>query len=1170
MSFINQVDGNGNFKVTNVNSDNVTATTGNFTYLNTTTFSPSNVNTNALVASNVVSTTGTIDTFNTTTITSSSQINTSDLNVTNKITTNEADILLQKVGELRVENQAGKYMSLDHDATDANFYGAKNNNSSPSSFNFYTADGTQNDLNLKINANTDTVEVQNLISTVGISTTGLTSTNMTSRNLNLMNNNQHYTTIERDAHLVKFIGDSSSSGNKVGYEFFTGNASQSGGNVPALSILKDTDAVEVINLNVTNTIEGVNVIAQEVESNDITAKGNLYVENSTGKKCSIEHIADNINIYGAKNNNSSPSNINFFTNAGANASDNKLKIYKDSDIVEVINLNATDTVDTTTVVADQVSCVDIGCQNITTGDITVNDEIDFGPSKSKIWSAGSFLFQSGETLFGKDFKFQTGNINEVVYFKAGQGKGVIQTDDINANTVNTDQLNIDQVFSMTNVNYPSSNLIQYYNGSSTSTDFPLLDVVYPAFTNVSPYFNNYNILNMMGFTNNQSRANRSIEVICPFNINSDLIVNGNNIETSKQDTLIPGTGITIVGNTISSTGGASYTAGTNININSNNEIETITNPVFDSLEAGDTLIGDSGTSARFSHKNLTSINDWALTQYSTGETHLNSSSNQELQFRQGGTTKAKLDNAGNFHFTRNGTLEQLDTTLDTMDATIATKQPLLSAGTGITIDANNEISSSAVTYTAGANMIINAQDEIQTVLDPDFDQVDAGNTSIGGGGSAAVFHHKNLTNGFADWAITHYSNGKLILNSKSSQEILFRQNQVTKARVDTAGDFHIMRVGTLSNLPQELDQIQGDLVGKQVNLTAGANIALDSLGNISSTDTTYTAGTNITIDANNVISSTGGGGGSNQLSRTSYYTGGANTVPNGILNYYYNVSTAVINNLNIPFTNQANNASSGWFLEPGTYKIEYKCNFDNGVYGNRLGIRALIQFNNVDYLPSECYGYARDQNFIDKQTVSTEIIYTVPLGGQYMAIKHNCSQNSSNYTSPFPSTGVNVPGGLSLIITRLDQVDGIANVNVTKPMFHVTNQTNGNVTYGGGAQTILPFNDQAPAGCFEVGNGYNYSTYKYTIPKSGIWRFNVHLFINTTTADTNARIALYKNNLAFAYGGNRAGYSEDLHLLNKFDVGDVIDVRVNSMIIYLGAGHTYWSGEWVSDSNGNL
>jgi hypothetical protein len=57
---------------------------------------------------------------------------------------------------------------------------------------------------------------------------------------------------------------------------------------------------------------------------------------------------------------------------------------------------------------------------------------------------------------------------------------------------------------------------------------------------------------------------------------------------------------------------------------------------------------------------------------------------------------------------------------------------------------------------------------------------------------------------------------------------------------------------------------------------------------------------------------------------------------------------------------------------------------------------------------SECYGYSRDQNFIDKQTVDTGFIYTVPENGQYMAIKHNCSQNSNNYNQPFPFS-INVP-----------------------------------------------------------------------------------------------------------------------------------------------------------------
>lgn len=1139
-----------------------------------------------------------------------------------EFTAGEVETQMLHINEVaRIYNSTGKYSSLEKINADLNIYASKNNPTAPSNVKFFSANGLSNDLKMTIHGTTDVVEVETLQAKVAVKTDELLLKDTTSVNLSR---------IIREQNTISFIGDTLY--NSCDYEFYTADPAHTGATYPKLKINRTSDLVEIPELESTHitgtTIDATDVITTNVSALNTTAINstvtNLLLRNSTNDYSAIERTGNIVKFFGETSSTGS-ADFEFHTTDGNQAGQNvpKLRILRNTDTVEVINSNAVDTVEATTLIGDQVSGTDGDFDNITTDDITVNQELDFGANDSKIWASNaSFLFQSGAPLTGKDFKFATGNIPaEIVYFRAGRGKGFIETDE----------------GQFTDLTAKGNLYVENSTGKRFAIDHIADNVnIYGAKNNNSQP-SNINFMTNAGANPSDiklkiNKSTNFVDVI-DMNVSNELIVNGTNIETelaTKQDTLTAGTGITIVGNTISSTGGGGvYTGAGNINITNNvinthpfvsftdvtvnNELDFGTNygKIWSSsnsflFQSGDT--GVTGKDFKF-QTGLPNEVVYLKTGHGRGyiETddlevknisYLKDSTNSHdlMDYYSSGTNQflkrsAVFDDYDMFDmltFNNDATPANRSISVDcdmnvagdlvvngtNIETQLSSKQDTLSAGAGITIDANNEISYSGatpVTYTQGANIIINAQDEIETVIDPDFDQVDAGGTSIGGSANEAVFHNKALS-GYANWALLQYNTGVTILNASAGRALSFRQGQVQKAKIDPAGDFHIMRVGTLSNLPTELDQIQGDLVGKQTLLTAGANITLDSLGNISSTDTTYTAGTNITIDANNVISSSGGGGGgsSNQLSRTSYYTGGANTVPNGILNYYYNVSTAVINNLNIPFTTQAGNATSGWFLEEGTYKIEYKCNFDNGSFGNRLGIRTLIQFNNVDYLPSECYGYARDQNFIDKQTVSTEIIYTVPLDGQYMAIKHNCSQNSSNYNTVFPSTSVKVPGGVSLIITKLDQVDGIANVNVTKPMFHVTNQTNGNVTYGGGAQTILPFNDQAPAGCFEVGNGYNYSTYKYTIPKSGIWRFNVHLFINTTTADTNARVGIYKNGNTLAFGGNRAGYAEDLHILNEFVEGDVIDVRVNSMIIYLGAGHTYWSGEWVSDSNGNL
>lgn len=156
--------------------------------------------------------------------------------------------------------------------------------------------------------------------------------------------------------------------------------------------------------------------------------------------------------------------------------------------------------------------------------------------------------------------------------------------------------------------------------------------------------------------------------------------------------------------------------------------------------------------------------------------------------------------------------------------------------------------------------------------------------------------------------------------------------------------------------------------------------------------------------------------------------------------------------------------------------------------------------------------------------------------------------------------------------TRKDYVDGLIATKqdvINKPMFHVTNETNGNVTFGNSPSTI-PFNSINPAGCFEIGSGYNYTTYKYTIPKSGIWRMSLRVFINTSSTTVNARISLLKNDLIIATVGNKIGNAESLEILYDFSLNDVLETTAERMIIWMGHGHSYWTGEWVCNSDGTI
>ena len=103
-----------------------------------------------------------------------------------------------------------------------------------------------------------------------------------------------------------------------------------------------------------------------LKSTDIHVLDHLYLENATGKRASIEHTDDTLSIIGAKNNNSAPSNISFYVNAGGSIP--ALKLHKNDGLVEIINLNCINQIETDTLLAE----------GINTQLLTVSDETDDG------------------------------------------------------------------------------------------------------------------------------------------------------------------------------------------------------------------------------------------------------------------------------------------------------------------------------------------------------------------------------------------------------------------------------------------------------------------------------------------------------------------------------------------------------------------------------------------------------------------------------------------------------------------------------------------------------------------------------------------------------------------------------------------------------------------------
>tara|TARA_R110001632_G_scaffold181648_2_gene301733 strand:- start:1391 stop:4276 length:2886 start_codon:yes stop_codon:yes gene_type:complete len=926
---------------------------------------------------------------------------------------------LNLLSKLKLTNISDQSSTIQHLGTNLNVIA---NNNTSSDINFFTDSLGVNKLHIK--KDTDEIEVKNL------KVLGTTDTNsVISNQLNVTNASGQSALFIHDGQELN-ITSNMSAGTPSDIHFFTEP------NEPSkLSILRNTDTVQMVNLNVQDGIECSDILTEDIICNDINTSNistiNISISTNAlfGTTASIGSNLTNFNF--------NSSNDYKFSTTSAQES----VFFREGlgyGLIETDRINIS-TINSSAIVTDAITTTTLNLlstfspTNISTSNITVSNLLNFDDSRISE-SATKFDFLSGSASTGKDFKFETGIANETVHFKTGLGKGLLETSNINTSLLFTETLNISGSMNFYDPD-SSQDLTTYFDDTGEGPDYPTPNIIFPAAFILSGQFTNYNIYNMMAFNNNSTRANRFIEVSCPFNISNDLVVNGTNVITeiaTKQDLLTAGTGITIVNNVISSTGGGgnNLTAGTNIDI-TNNIVSTTPNVEFTNSTTTGVLYVKDSTNV---HEVLEYWNPAQSQFFKRSYVNDDYDMFDMLIFNNDATPANRSINVS-CDMTVAGDLVVNGTNVETQ---IATKQDTLTAGAGITIDANNEISysgASPVTYTEGLNISINAQDEIETVIDPVFDQVDAGSTSIGGLSGAATFHHVSLPN-FSDHALTQYSTGVTILNCKAGQQISLRQGQVQKAKIDNAGDFHIMRNGTLTNLPTELDQIQSDLVTKQVNLTAGANIALDSFGNISSTDTTYTAGTNIAIDAGNVISSTDTTytAGENitidvnnvvsadsPLARISYYRlGGFTTIPNGtITDYFQNAFTTSHNNLSIPFTTQTSaNASSGWFLVQGTYKFEYKVCFDNGSYNDRLGVRARFYFGAAYNLSADAHGYARASTFIDRQTVNSNFIYTIPAGGQHMRIFHNCARNSVSYNDVWDSNAQIY--GLTLIITRLD------------------------------------------------------------------------------------------------------------------------------------------------------
>jgi hypothetical protein len=125
---------------------------------------------------------------------------------------------------------------------------------------------------------------------------------------------------------------------------------------------------------------------------------------------------------------------NISTNAEIQVSDNTARETAITNLTSNVSTNAalqvSDNTARETAITNLTSYVSTKQDLLTSSsDLNIN-ELKVGTDSKIFSSSSSFQFQSGTATSSNQFEFMTGSPGEVVYFKAGLGKGVIQTDSI--------------------------------------------------------------------------------------------------------------------------------------------------------------------------------------------------------------------------------------------------------------------------------------------------------------------------------------------------------------------------------------------------------------------------------------------------------------------------------------------------------------------------------------------------------------------------------------------------------------------------------------------------------------------------------------------------------------------------------------------------------------------
>lgn len=130
--------------------------------------------------------------------------------------------------------------------------------------------------------------------------------------------------------------------------------------------------------------------------------------------------------------------------------------------------------------------------------------------------------------------------------------------------------------------------------------------------------------------------------------------------------------------------------------------------------------------------------------------------------------------------------------------------------------------------------------------------------------------------------------------------------------------------------------------------------------------------------------------------------------------------------------------------------------------------------------------------------------------------------------------------------------------------FHAKKSTTGNVTYSA-LSTVSA--DMTSA---ETNVGGHYKTSgsdvgKFVAPVAGLYRFDINLFNNSTTAK---RVALIRSGDSVNFAGQcqRGQYNDFTQSgLTYLDAGEKVYIRnqYDSTVIFHGPNHSYWSGYFI-------